>query len=352
MHRRRAGTFLFAPEGHREALGETLGPVVNGKEWILHAAGEDLASLALLGLEPGSLFDTELAARLAGFERPNLGAMVEHFTGTTLEKGHGREDWSTTPLPDEWLVYAAEDVTYLHILAEALAEELDARGMLDAAEQEFAHIIATRSTPPAQKTWRDVKGMSTVRTPAGLQIARALFAERDATARAQDISPSTVLPSRVIVEVAKAEPNHPGELAKVHGFPARKRGATGRWFGVIEAALRERRQAWPAPSRRASDVPPSKSHWQRHYPESYAVLDAARGHIAEAAAELGIGAENVVAPAVLRQVIWAATDDPVELTAALGTDFACRRLLEAGARPWQASIAGPRIARAYSESAG
>ncbi len=77
---------------------------------MLHAAGQDLPCLAETGLAPSSLFDTELAGRLAGLPRVGLGPMVESLLGLSLEKGHGAADWSRRPLPEDWLVYAALDV--------------------------------------------------------------------------------------------------------------------------------------------------------------------------------------------------------------------------------------------------
>ena len=76
VRRKGAGTFLFAPEGKREQLTAALAPVLNDSAWVVHAAPSDLPCLAWLGLYPGTLFDTELAARMAGFEHANLGSMV------------------------------------------------------------------------------------------------------------------------------------------------------------------------------------------------------------------------------------------------------------------------------------
>ena len=78
--------------------------MLNGAEWIVHAAPEDLPSLADLGLHPGRLFDTALAGRIAGYNKPNLGAMVKEFCGVELEKSHGRENWSAVPLPEDGLI--------------------------------------------------------------------------------------------------------------------------------------------------------------------------------------------------------------------------------------------------------
>ncbi|NMA77896.1 MAG: ribonuclease D, partial [Actinomycetales bacterium] len=67
-----AGTALVDPLAF--PMPGSLITLLNSREWVLHAAGQDLPSLAQLGLHPGSLFDTELAARLLGMERVGLGA--------------------------------------------------------------------------------------------------------------------------------------------------------------------------------------------------------------------------------------------------------------------------------------
>ena len=67
-----AGTALIDPLAF--PMPGTLIKLLAGREWVLHAAGQDLPSLAELGLHPAALFDTELAARLLGRERVGLGA--------------------------------------------------------------------------------------------------------------------------------------------------------------------------------------------------------------------------------------------------------------------------------------
>ncbi|EEI16740.1 HRDC domain-containing protein [Corynebacterium lipophiloflavum] len=334
VNRRDAGTFLFAPEGHRDALREALAPVIGGTDWILHAAGEDLPSLAELGLHPGTLFDTEIAARLAGFERPNLAAMVGEFTGVTLDNGYGREDWSTIPLPLQWQAYAADDVVYLSALAEGLTEVLDAAGKLEAAEQEFEHV---RTRPaPAPKTWRDLKGISSLPTGRSLHLARALWDYRDARGRATDTSPHTLLGSKVILNIAKNPPRTPDELGRVRGFPARRRDAIEEWYAVIERACADAPSRWPdAP--RDRDNPPSKSSWQRHHPESWQRFVSAREEVSRHADDIDVAPELLVQPALLRAVVWNGV--------ASETGAAARALSAAGARPWQVDAASAAIAR-------
>lgn len=126
LRRAGAGTVLLDPTAVDDlsALAEVLDPAA----WVLHAASQDLPCLAELDLRPAALFDTELAGRLAGYERVGLGPLVEQLLGFRLEKGHGAADWSRRPLPADWLTYAALDVELLLPLAEAMAAELDTQG--------------------------------------------------------------------------------------------------------------------------------------------------------------------------------------------------------------------------------
>ena len=112
---------------------------------MLHAASQDLPCLSEIGLRPRELFDTELAGRLLGHPRVGLGAMTESVLGIGLEKGHAAVDWSTRPLPEDWLRYAALDVEVLVDLRDALAAELEEAGKTEWARQEFAAVL---TAPP------------------------------------------------------------------------------------------------------------------------------------------------------------------------------------------------------------
>ena len=102
-----------------------LGAAIADAEWVIHAASQDLPCLYQVGLVPRTLFDTELAARLLGFPRVALGTMLEELLGVRLLKEHSASDWSTRPLPAEWLTYAALDVELLLELRDVLHAQLD-----------------------------------------------------------------------------------------------------------------------------------------------------------------------------------------------------------------------------------
>jgi ribonuclease D len=120
LRRDGAGTALIDPVTLPDLSG--LNAVIGDAEWVLHAASQDLPCLAEVGLRPPLLFDTELGGRLAGYPRVGLAAMVEELLGLRLAKEHSAVDWSTRPLPEPWLRYAALDVEVLVDLRDRVAE--------------------------------------------------------------------------------------------------------------------------------------------------------------------------------------------------------------------------------------
>ena len=196
VYRRGAGTFIFDPVEIRSfaPLAEALGPGSLGDdEWIIPSASQDLGCLAELGLVPEHLFDTELASRLLGFERVGLGAIVERLLGIRLHKAHSAADWSTRPLPEPWLEYAALDVALLPDLRDAVAAELDAQGKHEIAEQEFEAARTRPPKPAPDEPWRRLRGASRLRTPKELAVARELWNSRDELARSRDVAPGRLL---------------------------------------------------------------------------------------------------------------------------------------------------------------
>ena len=126
VRREGAGTGLIDPIGF-DGLAP-LDAAIGESEWILHAATQDLVCLAEIGLTPRRLFDTELAGRLLNLPRVGLASLVEHYLDHSLAKEHSAADWSTRPLPEPWLVYAALDVEVLIELRNHIAADLDAAG--------------------------------------------------------------------------------------------------------------------------------------------------------------------------------------------------------------------------------
>ncbi|MDO9590695.1 MAG: HRDC domain-containing protein, partial [Microcella sp.] len=236
VFRRGAGTFLFDPPaiGSFDELQQTIGDL----EWVLHAASQDLPCLRELSLEPGSLFDTELGARLAGMPRVGLGTVVEETLGLHLAKEHSAADWSTRPLPASWLVYAALDVELLLDVRDAIAAKLDSSGKAELARQEFVAVLDRVAPEPRAEPWRRLSGLHTVRGQRALAVARELWVARDAYAREVDTSPGRLLPDSSIIIAARATLASKRELAAMKSFNGRaSRSQLDRWWAAIEAGL-------------------------------------------------------------------------------------------------------------------
>ncbi|MDR3079671.1 MAG: HRDC domain-containing protein, partial [Streptomyces sp.] len=233
LRRQGAGTALIDPAACPDLSG--LGEVISSGEWVLHAATQDLPCLREIGMVPTSLFDTELAARLAGYPRVGLGAMVENVLGFVLEKGHSAVDWSTRPLPEPWLRYAALDVELLVDLRNALEKELDRQGKLEWALQEFDAIASAPPPEPRKDPWRRTSGMHKVRRRRQMAVVRELWQTRDRIAQRRDISPGKVLGDAAIVEAALALPPNVHALASLNGFGHRMgRRQLEQWQAAVD----------------------------------------------------------------------------------------------------------------------
>ena len=338
LRRAGAGTALIDPIPLRSDLSE-LAPALEGAEWVLHAANQDLACLAETGLTPSALFDTELAGRLAGLPRVGLGPLVEQLLGLSLEKGHGAADWSRRPLPEDWLVYAALDVEVLVELRDVLAGMLAEQDKLEWAKQEFEAVRTAGPPPPRAEPWRRTSGLHKLRKPRALAIVRALWEARDRLAAERDIAPGRVLPDSAIIEAAMAAPTSPAALADLPVFRGRsQRRLTSYWFAALKQVEELDNAELPrvAPP---SDGPPPVGRWPDRDPDAAARLAAARAAVAEVSEEWSIPVENLLQPDVLRRLCWS---PPAE------NDVA-EALRTSGARPWQIQLLSSLLEPALQE---
>jgi ribonuclease D len=335
LRREPAGIFLIDPIAFTDL--DSLNSVICDTEWVLHAASQDLPSLREIGLHPSRLFDTELAARLAGFERVGLATMVEVLLGQRLAKEHSAADWSRRPLPEPWLRYAALDVEILIELRDALEAELTRQGKLDWAQQEFTAVLAAAPAPPRLDPWRRTSGMHKVRTRRQLAVVRALWEARDQLARARDTAPGRVLPDSAIIGAAITSPQTPEELGRVPGWGGRstRRLVTQLW-PTIGAANALDDDDLPRPAI-AGDGPPPPSRWPDRDPVAAGRLARARSALAELSETHAVPVENLLTPDLVRRLCWS----PPGTDLAAVTEF----LRDGGARDWQLDVtAGPLAA--------
>jgi ribonuclease D len=340
VRREGAGTFLVDPV----ALDDQIDPLIEalaGTEWVLHAASQDLPCLAELNLHPARLFDTELAGRLAGYERVALGTLVELLLGYHLEKGHGAADWSRRPLPQDWLDYAALDVELLVPLRDALEDELAKQGKLDWALEEFEALRTAPPAPPRAEPWRRTSGIHRVRSPRGLAAVRALWEARDSLARQRDIAPGRVLPDSSIVQAAVAAPSTEEELLALPVFRGRaQRRIADVWLRALRTAARLPKSELPDPSP-PHDGPPPPNRWGDRDPAAAARLAAVRAALTTIAEANKLPVENLLQPDLVRRTCWRPPAD-------LSSDSVAATLRDGGAREWQIGLTVDALSQALN----
>jgi ribonuclease D len=336
IFRRGSGTFLFDPP----AIGQftELNDALANEEWILHAASQDLTCLREVGIDPKKLFDTELGARLAGLPRVGLGTVVEDLLGIHLAKEFSAADWSTRPLPQAWLVYAALDVELLVDLREKLGDLLDEAGKGEIAHEEFEAVLARDFRIVREQPWRRLSGLHSVRGVRGLAVARELWQARDDFARETDTAPGRLVPDSALVAAARTLPESKRELVGLKEFTGRaSRSQLDRWWDAIQVGM----STTDLPVLRAATeaIPPPRA-WPDKNPAADRRLKSARAAVTQKSTELSIPVENLLTPELLRRLAWS-PPEPVDLAAVRNA------LTEMGARDWQVNVTAELITDAF-----
>lgn len=350
IKRRDGGLHLIdpIPFGPGHSLFSQLNHLLGTDEVILHASTQDLPCLRELGINPTRLFDTELGGRLAGLPRVGLGPLLESLMGVSLAKEHSAVDWSTRPLPHDWLTYAALDVELLIELREKVFNLLKSAGKDLWAAQEFESILQAPPAPPRQDPWRRTSGMHKVKRRNQLAIVKSLWQARDEIAQNLDIAGGKLLSDAAIIELTLHAPKNKKELEKVLrpiGLRARWLENVDVWMDAIIQATYSPEDAWPEIRSNADVLPPVKL-WRERFPEKYAPLTHARAAIDLKAQELEIPQENLITPEVVRRICWS---PPSGATIALDIQAVSLAMAALGARSWQVELTAGLIAAALLE---
>ncbi|MFW5469741.1 HRDC domain-containing protein [Knoellia sp. CPCC 206435] len=334
VRREGSGTWLIDPIACPDL--SPLDEAIGRAEWILHAATQDLACLAEVGLRPRQLFDTELAARLLGLPRVGLAAVVEHYLGLALAKEHSAVDWSTRPLPEPWLRYAALDVEVLTELRNLMGVDLAMQDKSEWARQEFEALLHWEPTERVDP-WRRTSGLNTIRSRRGVAVVRELWYARDDIAQDRDTSPGRILPDAGLIAIATESPTSTDDLPRGHRAIARY----GRqWVGAVKRAMALDEADLPPRTVRSDGPPPARS-WADKDPVAAARLTEVRADLTAFAEQHRIPVENVCSPDPLRRVVWR---PPVERD----EEGFGQALREHGVRQWQADVVAPLLAKAFT----
>ena len=319
LRREGAGTFLLDSESLGDLSG--LNPALGSDEWVIHSVTQDLPCLQERGMRPAALFDTELAARLLGWEKFGLAAVAERTLGVRLAKEHSAADWSTRPLPKEWLNYAALDVEVLLPIRDILHQQLLDSDRWEFAQQEFTHLLDF--TPKHfDEPWRRTHGLSKLRSRRDIARVRELWEARDSMAREADLAPTKILRDRELVALAQSGVKSSDDIL-------------AQWRRLSRAEAARLLRAYRKASRLGAEELPGRSERGRskrstfnptELKERVAALKTAMSELSE---ELTIPHDVLLQPALVKSL---AAESNVDVE-----DY----LAEAGARPWQIELSAP-----------
>ena len=338
LREREGAARLVDPEGQNRSLGRLAG-ALSERTLILHAANQDLPSLRALGVHPTALIDTELAGRFLGLPKVNLGSMVAEFLGIHLSKAHSAADWSSRPLPEEWLEYAAYDVLWLHELADITLTRIEEAGLMEWYAAECRHLVTAPPPPPAVDPWRRLSQVTSLRSPRLLARARELWHAREQAAIDLDVAPKRILSDAAVIAAAQQRPTDTRTLLAIDGFSGPiRRPLAGRWLAALQRADDLEKEALPQLRGPRGAHPPHAS-WKRLEPRAAALLALARAALADLSEEIGIGHELLLRPSTMRLWVWrAVSGSGVDDEQLMDTV-----LREEGARDWQIEVAGPQL---------
>lgn len=319
-------------------------------EWVIHASTQDLPCLLELGLDPQTLFDTELGARIAGCPKVGLGPLSESLLELQLAKEHSAVDWSIRPLKPEWLTYAALDVDVLLDIREKVEALLIEKNKLNWAKEDFASVLKNfklkQDQPAKPDRWRRTSGMHKVRDRLNMTIIRDLWMSRNELAQELDLAPGRVLGDEAIVEIAIKRPTTAEAMAKVISWRTKLDAPPfGRWLAVLNKSLLTPLDEQVEIRVPSTAMPPIKI-WKDKNPLGYARLTHARAKIAELSVAIEVPAENLITPELVRKLCWELP--PVDQSKY--EEYVASQLKSYGARDWQIEQVAPLIASALPET--
>ncbi len=185
---------------------------------VFHAARQDVEIfLQMFGAVPVPLFDTQVAAMVAGFgDQVGYDSLVGALTGGHIDKAHRFSDWSARPLSPAQVNYAAADVTYLRLVYERLTARLGEEGRLAWVGEEMAALAEPSTYRPDPETiWERLRPRTNNRRV--LAAVRAVAAWREREAQRINIPRQRLVRDESLLEIAATMPDSPEALSRIRG---------------------------------------------------------------------------------------------------------------------------------------
>ena len=206
---------------------------------VFHAARQDAEIfLHLFGQVPAPLFDTQVAAMVAGFgDQVGYDSLVGALSGGQIDKAHRFSDWSARPLSPAQVAYAAADVTWLRVVYERLVAKLEAEGRLEWVREEMAVLLDPLLYRPDPDTlWERLRPRTNNRRMLG--VLRAITAWREREAQRVNVPRGRLIKDESLLEIAASAPTSAEALGRVRGVTrgfAEGKGGSGLLEAVRDA---------------------------------------------------------------------------------------------------------------------
>jgi len=181
-------------------------------EKVFHAAEYDLICLKRdFGFSVSNIFDTRWAVRVLGYPKDGLDGLLAEKFDVKVNKKYQKADWGKRPLTPDHINYARLDTHYLLPLKEMLESELDEKGLMQLAREDFER--ATEVEIPAGKPvlWERMANNHGF-SPRELTILKEVYECRERIAEDLDRPPFKVMGDKQLYEIARTPPGHTDEL--------------------------------------------------------------------------------------------------------------------------------------------
>ncbi|HEX6832599.1 MAG TPA: ribonuclease D [Rudaea sp.] len=217
---------------------------------VMHSASEDLEALAaILPNGPANLFDTQIAAAMAGLGYGlSYQKLVAMLLGIDLPKAETRSDWLARPLSASQIEYAVQDVVHLPTLHEQLTQKLAALGRSEWLAEDCRRLVArvclAAPDPQPQRAFRTAYDW-----PRDAQVRlRRILLWRESAARRYDKPRPWLLDDARVLQLALDPPPDDGALfERTKGLRAFRNTQRKEVFELLHAPIGADDEADTAP---------------------------------------------------------------------------------------------------------
>jgi len=187
---------------------------------VFHAARQDLEIFFhIKGELPVSLFDTQIAAALLGYDKQlGYANLINEVLGVELAKTQTRTNWKRRPLHRNQLEYAADDVIYLAQAYELLSARLIESGKMTLLKEECNALRRPEIyVPDPEKMWQKIREAKKL-AGNNLIVLKKLAAWREITARAENQPRKWILDDFTLIDMARLSPTSKEDLSRIKGM--------------------------------------------------------------------------------------------------------------------------------------